>query len=215
MALAALNYALNGGGNAIWLVLLHDAGHNILGIPWWVWLGLGVAATALAVAAAPELLLFAPEALEAADLAAMEAGEAAMDASLAEQGVSEAVAQQIAKGSAIQEGELGEAVANAIREGNYAANRAFIDSYNASLAEQAIASRIAAAVGPAAIFLGATEIPDVVSDVAGQVKQVGSAVQGPNSSSGSGTVSGNANPDAPAGTTSPPPSDGVNAGDPG
>jgi hypothetical protein len=155
---------------------LADAGHNILGIPWWMWLAAGVALTVFAIAAAPELILLAPE---VADLALAETTEAVIGESLAEQGVTEAVEQALAEGSAIQDGELGEAVGNAIREGRYAGHRAFIDAYNAALAEQNVVARVAAALGPAMTALGASKIPDVVGDVADQVEQLGSSARAP------------------------------------
>ena len=53
---------------ATWLPALFDAGHNILGVPWWLWAIGGLALAALALIAAPELIAFAPEALEAGGL---------------------------------------------------------------------------------------------------------------------------------------------------
>jgi len=57
-----------------WLWLLHDAGLNILGIPWWVWVLGGIALAVVAAIVAPELLPFLPEISEAvAEGAALEA----------------------------------------------------------------------------------------------------------------------------------------------
>ena len=78
MVFAAPIRALSDRGNDVWLVLLHDAGHNILGIPWWVWLAGGIALAAIAVLAAPELIAFLPEIGEAAaEGAALDAEAAA------------------------------------------------------------------------------------------------------------------------------------------
>ena len=69
-----------------WSGFLNDAGLNILGIPWWVWLIAAAILVAIALVAAPELFGFAPEIMEAIDSeAAIEAEELAARARLEEE----------------------------------------------------------------------------------------------------------------------------------
>ena len=71
LVMFSLNFTRWGQSEAR-LSLLGDAGANILGIPWWVWLLGGIALAAIAALVAPELFVFAPELGEelAAELAA-------------------------------------------------------------------------------------------------------------------------------------------------
>ena len=169
--------------------LLNDAGLNILGIPWWVWLASGLLVAGIAIIAAPELLAFAPDLIEAAEVAeeaAAAAQEAAVESSLEEQGVSEAVEQALQDGSAIQ-GELGDAVGQALREGAEAGNDAYWPAYAQNLAEQAQnvidaekAARFGMVLGSAAAGVGATQVPAAIDDLSG-AGQAGAAPSGPDS----------------------------------
>jgi hypothetical protein len=189
------------------LQLRLDAGHNIFGIPWWVWVLGGVALVAFAVFAGPEMIVFAPEVMSAAaeaaaEEAAMGAGDAAFNASMAAQGFEGVTAESLGGGTAIQGEAMSEAVGNALQEGIQAAQETYGQVYGQVAAEQAeayaaqaqaaselnTARVIAAGVGPVAVAVGASEIPSVLDGASGTAQPGASSTPG---SSGSGGTTPN------------------------